>query len=365
MKKKVVVILAAVLLISGITALGFTIAENMQRAALEAESESLLTLAEQSAQAQRAESSGQVLEARICGDESGTDLRQLMREKGYYEDDITMTVAKIVDASVYYDMTQEEYDYIVSLTKLGYNPERLVEIYQFLQLTPDNISLMKQIYDKGSAYMDSQFWIENTYEAIKGIGEQTPSIQEIDAYVKSGISTDEILLCYQMSLKGTKPIRQILDERKNGTAWPQICESVYGEEELEASEFPADIDLRSLQTYIQLADKTGNKAKDVIELDSTGAININQNILTQYDDRTQRAEVLKQNLDADPQNKGKLTQIIKDKAEGVSDETAQILVEKGFRAKEVEEAVETTKTNANLEEIRVILEAEDEEVAQQ
>ena len=99
--------------------------------------------------------------------------------------------------------------------------------------------------------------------------------------------------------------------------------------------------------------------------DSTGAININQNILTQYDDRTQRAEVLKQNLDADPQNKGKLTQIIKDKAEGVSDETAQILVEKGFRAKEVEEAVETTKTNANLEEIRVILEAEDEEVAQQ
>ena len=167
-----------------------------------------------------------------------------------------------------------------------------MEIYHFLQLTPDNISLMKQIYDKGSAYMDSQFWIENTYEAIKGIGEQTLSIQEIDAYVKSGISTDEILLCYQMSLKGTKPIRQILDERKNGTAWPQICESVYGEEELEASEFPADIDLRSLQTYIQLADKTGNKAKDVIELDSTGAININQNILTQYDDRTQRAEVL-------------------------------------------------------------------------
>ena len=116
MKKKVVVILAAVLLISGVTALGFTVADHMQRAALEAESESLLTLAEQSAQAQRAESSGQVLEARICGDESGTDLRQLMREKGYYEDDITMTVAKIVDASVYYDMTQEEYDYIVSLT---------------------------------------------------------------------------------------------------------------------------------------------------------------------------------------------------------------------------------------------------------
>lgn len=365
MKKKFVVILVAVLLVSGITALGFTIAENMQRAALEAESESLLTLAEQSAQAPRIENSQQVLAARISGTASGTDLRQLMREKGYYEDDITMTVAKVVDASVYYDMTQEEYKYIVSLAKLGYNPERLVEIYQFLQLTPDNISLMKQIYDKGSAYMESQFWIENTYEAIKGISEQTLSIQEIDFYVKSGVSTDEILLCYQMSLKGTKSIRQILDERKNGSSWPQICETVYGEEELEAVGFPADMDLRSLQTYIQLAAKTGNKTKDIIEHDSTGAININQDILAQYDARTQRAETLKQNLGADPQNKERLVKIIQEKAEGVSDETAQILVDKGFRAREVEEAVETTKANAELDEIRMILDTAEEEVTQQ
>ena len=95
MKKKTVIILLAIMIaIGGVTALGFTVAENLQHAALEAESISLLSAAESSAQAQRAESSQQTIENRITGGTTGVDLRQLMRAKGYYEDDITMAVAK-------------------------------------------------------------------------------------------------------------------------------------------------------------------------------------------------------------------------------------------------------------------------------
>ena len=366
MKKKAVIILFAIIIaVGGVTALGFTVAENLQRTALETESRSLLSAAESSARLQRAESSQQAIENRITGGTTGIDLRQLMRAKGYYEDDITMAAAKLTDVSVYYDMTQAEYDYIVSLVKLGYDPEKLGAIYQFLQLTPDNISILKQIYDTADTEADGPFWIENAYEAVKGFSEQTLSIQEIDAYVKSGISTDDIVQCYQMSLAGTMDIREILDTRKNGASWPQVCERVYGSDELQAADFEVDADIRTIQTFVLMAKRTGSQTKDILEQGSNG-VQVKQQILDTLDARRNRVSALQQVLDANPHDKDKLIRVMKEKVGNISDTAAQKLVEEGFRAKEVKEAIANVEAvDGTSTRIQKIVAAETEEVTQQ
>lgn len=364
MKKKVLIAILVALILGGVTVLGFASVTYIQNKALESESSTLLVTAQESS-ARKMENSDEVVAARVKGSKSGTDLRQLMRSKGYYEDEIAMAVAKVVDISVFYDMTQEEYDYILSLVKLGYDPEKLVAIYQFLQLTPDGISIMRQIYDIGIRFSGEQFWIENAYEMVKGAGGQTLSLQEIDAYVKAGISADEIMLCYQMSLNGTKEIRQILEARISGSTWPQICEAVYGTDEVVASDFDKDLDLRSLQTLILMAGKTGNKTKNIIEKNGKGETQVKQQVLTQYDSRSNRVKALQQELDADPRDTDKFKQVIKEKAKGISDKAAEKLSEKGYRVREVKEAISTEKEDETLNQIRGIIEDADGEVAQQ
>ena len=363
MKKKILTIILAVLVFGSVTALGFAGVTYIQNKALEAESSALLAPAAKSG-ARKTENSAEIVQTRITGADTGIDLRQLMRAKGYYEDDIAMAVAKLIDLFVYYNMTQEEYDYIVSLVKLGYDPEQLASIYQFLLLTPDNITVMRQIYDAGIAFADERFWIENAYEMVKGIGSQTLSLEEVDAYVKNGITTDEIVLCYQMSPNGTKEIREILGAKQNGASWPQVCELVYGADELAASGFDPDMDLRSLQTLIMLARRTGNKTKDILLQDESGVVQVKQQVLEKFDATSEHAKTIRQSLDADPQDTEKFKRVIKEKARGISDEAAEKLAQEGYRAKEVKKALTQGAVDEASIKIRDIVDSVDGEVEQ-
>ena len=353
MKKKVFIIVLAILVIGSVTALGVVGVNYIQNRAMEEESAELLTFAAESG-ARRAENSPETVQAQISGTEE-TDLRRLMRSKGYYEDDIAIAAAKFADIFVFDNMTAAEYDYIISLVKLEYDPQKLASIYRFLLLTPDDITIMREIYDMGILFSDERFWIENAYEMVKGTGDSTLSYEEVDAYVKSGITTDEIVLCYQMSLKGTKEIRQILDEKKNGASWPQICEQVYGRDEFDAAKFDAETDLRSLQTMIMLAGKTGSKTKDIIEKDGSGIPQVKQQILEKFDEKSMRVKAIQKSLDADPNDTEKFKQVIKENAGGISDEAAEKLAQEGYRAKEVKKALSGESADETSVKIREII----------
>jgi len=133
-------------------------------------------------------------------------LRAFLESKGYYIDDIDISISKYIEASILYNMTPEENDYIMGLVDNGYDFEKLVDIYIFLKNTNHDLSLMQEIYDQGANFPTAH-WIENTYETIV-FGDEGLSVEDIMTYTAQGITTDDIAMAFELSLKGD--MRQIV-----------------------------------------------------------------------------------------------------------------------------------------------------------
>lgn len=232
MKKRMIMLaITAILLVcAGIGAYAAVqaVQEAQHLEALE-ENASLLEVAIDST-IQPSEISEQEASALLQNDTKQFNLSDYLRSKGYYEDDVVIILQKYIDNVVLYGLNQAQSDYIISLCDLGYDFERLMDIYQFLQTTQDrDIALLKPMYETAKGTFESKFWVENAYAKIKGWTQNTLTMEEIMEYTNQGITIEEIALVYQLSLLGNCTEREMLDSRVQGVSWAQIFAEACGD----------------------------------------------------------------------------------------------------------------------------------------
>ncbi len=330
MKKKIALLLSGIILLACIGGVAYAAA---QKAAYQARQENSLALLEKAIEtkdnAAAVPNSKAEVANRINHVQDEFDLRQYLQSKGYYEDEVQIILKKYIDASVLYDMTEEESDYLISLCNLDYDIEKLLDIYNFLKIANnDDISLIKIIYKTGEGNFNSKFWIENAYVKIADMDDAL-TMEEMLKYTSSGISIEEIVMVYEMSLQGNKTEREMLDARINGQTWSKIASEAYGITGM-AEQFTNDTSLAKLNTYAAKVRIAGNQLMAPVTNDS----NDNDLLDTAYAEKMNCVYQLQDEFCNDSaviaEAKSELPQL--------QDDVVEELLESGYRIREIKEA---------------------------
>ena len=290
-----------------------------------------------------------------------TDKKAYLRSMGYYEDEINRAMKKHVSSVVLYGMTDAENEYIMALVDQGYDYERLMEIYQFLSLTNDGVSLMKDIYDTAAPEFEAKHWIENGYESIKGLPSLT--FEEVATYAVQGVSIDEIMFAYQLSLQGNCTEQQILDARKNGTSWLRLAQDAGAWEAMQLPDTADELDVKTVSNIVNMAKIT--RCSPSALLDIGESITIKPMAVEQVEKALERVETLNQQLkledDASPAIIEYAAQIVPQ----LERSALEGLVKQGYRIREIENAVQENTNDARAQEIQsAIAAAKAQEVEQ-
>lgn len=134
------------------------------------------------------------------------------------------------DVVLYYDFytqmqgaTDKDKKELNKLIKKGYDPFRILEIYELLIDTEPDYKLIEKIYLLGKKTgFDTKDWAENAYNAVTEQKNGVLSMDEIKAYYERGLTRDDILVANVLSRTGRQTITEILDKRADGTLWAEI-----------------------------------------------------------------------------------------------------------------------------------------------
>lgn len=350
MKKKITLIIASVLLLVCIGGVSYAA---VQKVAYRAKQENSFALLERAIEAKdnvtaRPNSKEEVAN-RINHIQNKFDLRQYLQSKGYYEDEIQIILKKYIDASVLYDMTAEESDYFISLCELDYDVEKLLDIYRFLKITNnDDINLIKIIYKMGEGDYSSKFWIENAYAKIAGMDDAL-TMEEMLKYTNSGISIEEIVMVFEMSLQGNKTEREMLDARLNGKSWSQIASEAYNNPEM-AEKFTNDTSLDELNTFATKVRIAGGQLTSPVTNDSNSIDSV-------YTEKTDCVHQLQAQFCDDS------AVIAKAKSElpQLQGDMIKELFENGYRIREIKEATSSSPSRDNQRQEAILKLIDDKE----
>ena len=174
---------------------------------------------------------------------------------------------KYINANIMYNITDEENAYLMKLMKRGYDIERAIEIYSFLQSTKADLTMLERMYTIGSDTGFSDYWLENAYAVASGRESDELSVEDIFYYTNNGITPDEIAMAYELSLYSDKPIRKILDPRIAGASWAEIVATCNIDISINKDTFADKENLREINSIISIAKTTGNYVADVIDND--------------------------------------------------------------------------------------------------
>ncbi len=290
------------------------------------------------------------LDARIANEKNGFDLQQLLRHKGYYEDDIEITIQKFIDVSINYHMTKEESAYILSLVELDYDLEKLIDIYEFLQYTNDGIDMIKPIYDFSENQFEADFWIENAYATITHTENNALTQEEVMGYIEKGVSLDDILLIYQMGLQSNMTERQIIQERLRGVSWSEISAKVYDDIEL-LNILPKDIELEQINEYVSYSRILGQKPSEILERKEFD-VKIRADAAEKINKKNE--EIFKATLKYDTEDSVILKSAIKEIPQ-LDDNSIHKLLRDGYRIKDIKKALDGSLDSKESREIYSIL----------
>ena len=189
-------------------------------------------------------------------------LVSMLEKNDYYTDEIASATSKYVDACIFYNLTSAENDYIMALVNKGYDFTKLIDIYIFIQNTNGDITLLREIYDAGlgGGY---DFWIENAYERIKHGEVEALSLEEVAMYDGNGISVDDMLMAFELSLKGDMMTREILNQRLEGVEWGAIAGLACKEAD---GIFEGIDDLREINTAILYSKKVDMSISEAVSI---------------------------------------------------------------------------------------------------
>ena len=284
-------------------------------------------------------------------------VKTLLESKGYYYDDVVISLRKYIEAAVMYEMTEAEFDYIMHLVNAGYDFEKLMDIYSFSNIAYEDISCLKTIYDIASPGFTGEFWMENAYDDYLGEKSNPLSLEDVYHYAEQGFTVDEMLKCHEMSMYGTKDIHEILDEKLDGKEWYDIAAEVYSLPTLQLEELPL---LDEILTYAIVARKAGYDLKDAINTDAGFAFK--DSVIESYNKKNLKASELIEKYDLIDDDGSKLIEAVKNELSQLDDDVLLTLFKENYRIRDIKEAVKPGTNTPVAEKIRSIVDSKQKEV---
>lgn len=285
---------------------------------------------------------------------SNDNLKNVLQEKGYYLDDINITLDKYIETSIMYDMTDIENAYIMKLFEMDYDFESVIEIYQFLKSTDKDISCIREIYDIAYPDFEGDTWIQNAYDIYLGDEKCVLSPDDISKYVNEGISIDEILMCYELSLSNSKTIKQILDERVSGKSWESIVIP-----DISVARATEGASLETITTAFKISRQTGIELSSAMDCDEKGKVIVKRDVMEKFINKKQRIKSLKEKHGIVAYDDDSILKEAKKHINGINEDKIKNLISDGYRIKEIKEAVAGNDSIESKEIMRIINETEE------
>ena len=335
MRKKIICIILAVSAFLAICTAGYALGDSIVQTVLENRSEKRLAEA----------INGEKIimsDEQIKGSLTEKNLEKKLINQGLYSDEIAEDFEKYAESCIMYNMSKAESEYILSLVNEGCDFGALLDVYQFLQHTDKDLSVVRELY----AYYDEEgnneeFWIENAYAAVTGTEQNALSREDLEYYLDRGISIKDIVNVYEMSLAGVYTEKEILDRHINGESWAEISSSVYNDAKMK-DVFSANDSLNLINNSVNISRILGCKPSDIVEKTNSGS-RIKENSVMAYREKDEKVESIMSSFKTDEI-------IVKEAAAQCSlDETTVAeLFDKGYKTKDIKKALEGDKSEKSV-----------------
>ena len=209
----------------------------------------------------------------------------------------TQLKSKFIDVITTYNMTLDEAAYIKNLTD-GYDMAKVLDIYEFLQWTNSDVSILEEIYLEGIANSDNKNWIYDAYDRLLDRTDDMLSVEDVAYYVASGISVEEIAGAYDLSFAGVKSTKEMLDERISGLDWNTIAAEVISKTPqtiLDAPEMTIN-DIMKLRNY---SVRIKQDVSDIIAIEDD-AVKLKDTAISKMNDMRKTKQSLAEEYDVVP-----------------------------------------------------------------
>lgn len=127
-----------------------------------------------------------------------------------------------------YNINGNDLKYINSLLENGAPLPCVTSVYKFWLTTGEDISIMADIIDCSDDFWGNN-WIENAFNYLTnnkyGVIENK---EELDEYIRKGLTTEDIYNANILSRKGKKTIQEILKMRIDSKSWSYINKKING-----------------------------------------------------------------------------------------------------------------------------------------
>ena len=260
-------------------------------------------------------------------------IMQRMVDNGAYYDEIKSTLEKYIDINFDYNLSDNEKIILLNLSYKDYDFEKLLDVYSFIKLTDldeTDLEAMYLLTEKS----DTEESIENAYAIYTNRVDDELTVSDVAYYVAEGITIDEILYAYELTLTGDKRIKEVLDEYLSGKTPGEIIAESYG---LEPDLFGDQANFTQVLTARTISRKTKNSIKNVVTFDNEGVLTINEEVIQGYTQNKIKAlkkkSVLGKFNDLDVLIETDLCNI-----SGISFEEAKQLAKNGYTVREIQQA---------------------------
>ncbi|OQB13715.1 MAG: hypothetical protein BWY15_01563 [Firmicutes bacterium ADurb.Bin193] len=124
-----------------------------------------------------------------------------------------------------YKPASQDMAYLDALIIKGANIATLINIYDFWLTTSEDISIIGQIYDLSSA-IAGPYWIEDAFNQITGNRHGVLDKDGINQYLSQQITAEDIRIANVLSRKGVLTITEVLDRFAADRDWAAIVRHV-------------------------------------------------------------------------------------------------------------------------------------------
>ena len=266
-------------------------------------------------------------------DEIGRLYRNLT-DGGYYYDEIKEILIEYNNLVQSYSLPENERERIIDVSAGDIDFARYLEVCSFLKMTDTEISAADEIYNL--AVWGSDDAIEAAYAAYKGTADGELTVADVAHYVDMGIKPEEIAAVYELTLKGNKNVRDVLDEHLSGASWGGIISSAYN---LSEDTFGENATLADIASVKAVAEKIGCAANAVIEINEHGRPQLTANASEIYTNKQNEIDVFNSEIGRFENLDLMIAEEAAEKLSDISSETAEELMRQGYKIRDIENAV--------------------------
>ncbi len=214
---------------------------------------------------------------------------------------------------------------VAELIEAGLDTDRLLEIYEFIQITNAPIDAVEEIYLNMENYNAT---IEEAFAMYNNSSDDELSVEDVEYYVGNGIPVDDIFAAYEISLSSGQRLRDMLDKKLSGLSWQRI---IMGEN---ISDEENELSIREILYIFSVANMLDETPENIINV-SDGKLCLTENAENTLQEKILYNTAIEEQI-------GKFENIDKEIAE-------QVISEVSFADKDA--VMELVKQNYSIQEI--------------